>query len=62
MIKSLEFFFSFFQSYNKCYISEFFFRFSRISFNLARTFAVSCEALFLPFLTSLLITYLMITS
>ena len=57
MIKSLEFFFSFFQSYNKCYISEFFFRFSRISFNLARTFAVSCEALFLPFLKSLLITY-----
>ena len=41
---------------------NFFFRFSRISFNLARTLAVCCEALFLPFLTSLLITYLVITS
>ena len=65
MVQSLEFFFSvvlFFQSYNKCFISEFFFRFSRIFFNLARAFAECREALFLPFLTSLLITYLVIAS
>ena len=64
MVQSLEFFFVvlFFQSYNNCFISEFFFRFSRILFNLARAFAECREALFLPFVTSLLITYLVITS
>ena len=57
MIKSLEFFFLFFKATTSAIYC-----FSRISFNLPRTFAVCCEALFLPFLTSLLITYLMITS
>ena len=41
---------------------KFSFHFGRILFNLARAFAECREALFLPFLTSLLITYLVITS
>ena len=34
--KNLEFLF--FQSYNKCFISEFFFRFGQLLFNIALTF------------------------
>ena len=48
----LEFFF---QRYNMCFVSEFFFRFGQIFFNLARTLLqrIMKNALFLP----LLITY-----
>ena len=49
----LEFYF--FQRYNMCFVSEFFFRFGQILFNLARTLLqrIMKNALFLP----LLITY-----
>ena len=65
MVQSLEFFFccSFFSKLQQVlYKWIFFFRFSRILFNLARAFAECREALFLPLLTSLFITYLVITS
>jgi len=44
MVKSL----SFFLSCSKCFISEFFFRFAEILFNLARTFAAHHEKSFVP--------------
>ena len=57
MLKSLDFF----QSNHKCFISECFFRFGQILFNLARTFAVHREnSFFSAFLRSLLITYLIV--
>ena len=63
MVKSL---FLFFQSYKKCFRSKVFFRFGQILFNLNRKFAAHhgrfAEALFLPFLRSLLITYLITLS
>ena len=50
----------FFQSYNKCFISDFFFRFGQILFNLVHTCALHREkSLFMRFLTSVLITYLL---
>ena len=54
MIKSLEFFF---QSYNKYFINEFFFRFGQILFNIARMFVAHQR-----FLRSLLIPYLITLS
>ena len=59
MLKSLEFIFYFFQTYNKSFISDYFFRFGQILFNLVHTFSLHREkSLFLRFLRSVLITYL----
>ena len=45
MVKSLDFFF---QSYNKFFLSEIFFRFGQILFNLAHLFAGHREQSFVP--------------
>ena len=53
----------FFQSYNKCFISDSIFRFGQIVFTLARTFAVHREkGVVSGFLRSVLITYLITSS
>ena len=59
MVKSLEFFF---QSYNKCFISEFLALWSNL-IQSRRVFAVHREKSFVPaFLRSVLITYLITLS
>ena len=53
----------FFQSYHKCFISDYIFRFGQIVFTLARTFAVHPEKnVGSTFLRSVLTTYLITTS
>ena len=53
----------FFQSYHKCFISDYIFRFGQIVFTLARTFAVHPEKnVGSTFLRSVLTTYLISTS
>ena len=59
MLKSLEFFFSFSKLQQEIYKWFFFFRFGQILFNLVHTFSLHREkSLFLRFLRSVLITYL----
>ena len=60
MAKIVKFFF---QSCNKCFISDYIFRFGQIVFALARTFAVHPEkSVVSTFLRSVLTTYLITSS